>query len=57
MTPASATQPQNVNVMAGDGQLVVSWDEVGSVMDCTGAKSRLAGMRVPGRMARCAPEL
>ena len=53
MTPASATQPQNVNVMAGDGQLMVSWDEVDSVMDCTGAKpaSLACGYRVEWRAA------
>ena len=31
MTPAAATTPQNVTVMSGDGELMVTWDEVATV--------------------------
>ena len=38
-TPADVYQVQNVNVAAGDGELMVTWDPVSSVGTCTGAAS------------------
>ena len=38
-TPGHLSQVQNVEVMAGDGELMVTWDKVGSVGNCEGAKS------------------
>ena len=53
MTPAPVHQPQNVTVMAGDGQLMVTWDEVASVGDCrrSPSGSRDCGYRVEWRAA------
>ena len=52
-TPARSKTPQNLQVMAGDGELMVSWDEVDTVMDCGSAYTNSApcGYRVEWRAA------
>jgi hypothetical protein len=53
MTPAAASTPQNLQVMAADGALMVSWNMVASVGDCADARptSRDCGYRVEWRAA------
>ena len=52
MTPAAATSPQNVQVMAGDRELMVTWNEVANVGDCKGgAAGSWCGYRVEWKAA------
>ena len=41
-TPAAVSQVQDVNVMAGDGELMVTWKKVDSVETCDGAPAPVA---------------